>query len=141
MRIAILERNANNNTSLERSIKGRMESDNGFEPSWKIDFFIDPDKFFSSGFTSYDIVMVDDSVKLSFDFIHKVHDTTDAELCILTDYLSTNYPTDLLKDDSIRSVLDKNDIDEIASHLAYIFSRKRLMDSLEENTALYETMA
>jgi hypothetical protein len=144
MRVAIIEKNAETRIKIKNSLKGHCKSKEGSEPSWKIDFFIDPEKFLSRNSNDYDIIFVDCDMggeAICFDFIHRVYDRTDAELCILTNSTSSNVLEGLLKDDHINSILDKNDIDRIVEHLSYSYAKQRIRNHLINESAVYSEIA
>ena len=144
MRVAIIEQNKETQTEIRRSLKGRRRSKGGVEPSWEIDFYIDPENFFNKNSSEYDIVMVDyetGTEKYCFDFIHRIYDRTDAELCILTSTTDSKTLGNLLKDEHINCILDKNDLDIIVEHLEYSSSRCKIKNHLMNESAIYSEVA
>ena len=78
-----------------------------------------------------------DVEKVCFDFINRVHLTTDAELCILTNISDPTILSGLLQDENINSILDKKDLSKIAYHLEYSTARRKIKDHLTKESAIY----
>lgn len=143
MRVAIIENNTEIQDKIRNSLSITHRIKGGIDPSWVIDFFIDPEKFFDRESSDYDIILVDCDAgreKVCFDFIHKIYDTTDAELCILTDSTDQQTLASLLVDEHINSILNKRDLNTIVEHLKYYRSRKRIKNHLINESALYSTI-
>ena len=144
MRVAIIEHNEETQTEIKNSLKGHIKSRRGVEPAWEIDFFIEPENFFNRDSSDYDMILVDCDMgeeKICFDFIHRVYNTTDAELCILTNSSDSVVLADLLKDDHINYILDKEDLDRLAEHLDYSCSRSKIKSHLLNESAVYSEIA
>lgn len=141
MRVAIIETNSETQKLIMRSINGYNSNLRGNKPAWEIDFYIDPEKFFieKNEGVGYDLVMVDcdKGDKVCFDFIHRISNTCDAELCLLTNNKNSDVLSDLMHDDSIKQILDKNDLYTIISHLEYSSAKFRIKKHLLNESAIY----
>lgn len=142
MRIAIIEKNVITRKKLKKSLKGHIEENGGSATLWEVDFYIDPEKFFEEKNTGagYDLVLVDcdKGDQVCFDFIHKISNTSDAELCILTNNSDPNVLSSILNDDSITYILDKDDLNMVVSHLEYSSARKKIRQHLLNESAVYD---
>jgi len=140
MRVAIIERSSETRDEIKNCLKGSSKTWGVVDPEWEIDFYVDPEKFFNNDCSEYDIVMVDCDLggdKLCFDFIHRIYNTTDAELCILTDGANSKTLANLLNDDHINYILYKSDIGKIMDHLNYSSSRLKIKSHLLNESAIY----
>jgi len=143
MRVAIIERNTRTQSQIKKSLSKHRNSGKDKRSLWEIDYYIDPEKFLKEKSFGYDVVLVDCDMgdKVCFDFIHKVSNKTDAELCIMTDTSCAGTLENLLNDEAINHILSRDNLNNVLELLEYSSARLNIKNHMNNESGVYETIA
>jgi len=145
MRIAIIEKNKKDYKNIKKSINNSYKEGKGVGYHWNIDFYIDPEKFLKKAKEQYkyDIVLIDCDLgdQICFDFIDRVSDNTDAELCVMTGNGDPRVLENFVADEKINYILNKRDLVAIVEHLEYASTKIKIKEHLMNESTIYAAIA